>query len=115
MLGVRIRFVLGIANFKRYVTDMRSTTSLYLLLFALAAAIVSFVADDGFSKLSALNRNLEQQTRTNEKLEEVVEVLREQVKGLQADSRVIEKAARSELGMARSNELIVVFEKKEPQ
>lgn len=92
---------------------MRSTVSLYLLLFALAAAIVSFVADDGFTKLSVLNRSLDQQVRTNEKLEATVMALRDEVKGLQRDPRIVEKAARSELGMVRSNEVIVVFEKSE--
>ncbi len=106
-------FMLGIFDSEGYLRDMRSTTSLYILLFALAAAIVSFVADDGFTKLSVLNRNLDQQRRTNEKLETKVTALREQVKGLQVNPRTIEKAARSELGMARPNEVIVVFEKQD--
>ena len=38
---------------------------------------------------------------------------KKQVVGLQNDPRTVEKAARSELGMARSDELVVVFEKKE--
>ena len=92
---------------------MRSTVSLYILLFALAAAIASFVADDGFTKLSVLNQSLDQQVRANQKLEASVVALRDEVKGLQRDPRVVEKAARSELGMARSNEVIVVFEKSE--
>jgi cell division protein FtsB len=106
-------FMLGIFDYEGYLRAMRSTTSLYILLFALAAAIVSFVADDGFTKLSVLNRNLDQQRRTNEKLETKVTALREHVKGLQVNPRTIEKAARSELGMARPNEVIVVFEKQD--
>jgi len=106
-------FMLGIFDCEGYLRGMRSTTSLYILLFALAAAIVSFVADDGFTKLSVLNRNLDQQRRTNEKLETKVKALREHVKGLQVNPRTIEKAARSELGMARPNEVIVVFEKQD--
>ena len=106
-------FMLGIFDCEGYLRGMRSTTSLYILLFALAAAIVSFVADDGFTKLSVLNRNLDQQRRTNEKLEAKVTALREHVKGLQVNPRTIEKAARSELGMARPNEVIVVFEKQD--
>lgn len=105
--------MLGIFDCEGYLRGMRSTTSLYILLFALAAAIVSFVADDGFTKLSVLNRNLDQQRRTNEKLETKVTALREHVKGLQVNPRTIEKAARSELGMARPNEVIVVFEKQD--
>ena len=74
---------------------MRSTVSLYILLFALAAAIASFVADDGFTKLSVLNQSLDQQVRANQKLEANVVALRDEVKGLQRDPRVVEKAARS--------------------
>ncbi len=46
-------------------------------------------------------------------MEENVQALKRQVHGLQNDPRIVEKAARSELGMARSDELVVVFEKKE--
>jgi cell division protein FtsB len=42
-----------------------------------------------------------------------VQALRREVQGLQSDSRTVEKAARSELGMARPDEVVVIFEKKE--
>lgn len=92
---------------------MRSTATLVLLLCALVAAALSFLSDDGFLKLSALNRNLEQQQRTNQKLSDNVQALQREVQGLQSDPRTIEKAARSELGMAKPGEMIVIFEKKE--
>lgn len=92
---------------------MRSTATLVLLLCALVAAALSFLSDDGFLKLSALNRNLEQQQRTNQKLSDNVQTLQREVQGLQSDPRTIEKAARSELGMAKPGEMIVIFEKKE--
>jgi cell division protein FtsB len=38
--------------------------------------------------------------------------LKREVTGLQSDPRSVEKAARSELGMARPDEMIVIFEKK---
>jgi cell division protein FtsB len=37
------------------------------------------------------------------------------VNGLQEDPRTVEKAARSELGMARQDEMVVIFEKKEQE
>lgn len=92
---------------------MRSTATLFLLLGALAIAAFSFLADDGFGKLAGLNRNLEQQQRTNTKLSETVQALKREVGGLQSDPRTVEKAARSELGMARPGEMIVIFEKRE--
>jgi len=92
---------------------MRSTATLLILLCALVAAAFSFLSDDGFSRLTALRRSLEQQQRTNEKLSETVEALQREVQGLQVDPRTVEKAARSELGMAKPGELVVIFEKKE--
>jgi hypothetical protein len=35
------------------------------------------------------------------------------VSGLQSDPRTVEKAARSELGMARPGEMVVIFEKQD--
>jgi cell division protein FtsB len=92
---------------------MRSTATILILLCALVAAAFSFLSDDGFSRLTALHRSLEQQQRTNEKLSETVQGLQRAVEGLQADPRIVEKAARSELGMAKPGELVVIFEKKE--
>jgi cell division protein FtsB len=92
---------------------MRSTATLFILICALVAAAFSFLSDEGFSRLAGLNRNLGQQQRTNSKLTESVQALRREVEGLQSDPRTVEKAARSELGMSRPGEMVVVFEKKE--
>ena len=92
---------------------MRSTTPLFLLVCAIVAAAFSFVSDDGFAKLSAMTRRVEQQQHTNAKLAENLQALRREVQGLQSDPRIVEKAARSELGMARSDEVVVIFEKKD--
>jgi cell division protein FtsB len=94
---------------------MRSTATLFLLLGALAIAAFSFLSDDGFGKLSILNRTLEQQQRTNAKLSETVQSLKREVNGLHSDARTVEKAARSELGMARPGEMVVIFEKKDSE
>ena len=91
---------------------MRVTATKILIVCAVAAAIFSFLADDGFTKLGSLSRSLEQQSRTNERLQESVQSLKREVAGLQADAREVERAARSELGMARSDEMVVIFEKK---
>lgn len=77
------------------------------------AAAFSFLSDDGFVRLSSLNRRLEQQHRANAKLADTVQALKREVQGLQADPRTVEKAARSELGMSRPDEVVVIFEKKE--
>ncbi len=60
-----------------------------------------------------MQKGVAQQQRTNNKLQDQVNGLKRQVAGLQNDGRVVEKAARDELGMARSDEVIVIFERKE--
>ncbi|MEY4668666.1 MAG: Septum formation initiator [Pseudomonadota bacterium] len=92
---------------------MRVTAPIVVLTLALCAAVFSFLSDDGFSRLNSLAKSLDLQQRANARLEENVQALKRQVHGLQNDPRIVEKAARSELGMARSDELVVVFEKKE--
>jgi cell division protein FtsB len=92
---------------------MRITAPLVILACALVAAAFSFLSDDGFSRLTSLNKSLELQQRANARLEDNVQSLKRQVIGLQNDVRTVEKAARSELGMARPDELVVIFEKKE--
>lgn len=92
---------------------MRATAPIVILALALCAAAFSFLSDDGFSRLTSLSNSLDQQRRSNDRLEENVQALKRQVLGLQNDPRTVEKAARSELGMARPDELVVVFEKKE--
>lgn len=92
---------------------MRVTATKILIVCAVAAAAFSFLADNGFTKLGSLSRSLAQQQRSNERLNESVDALKREVAGLQADARSVEKAARSELGMARSDEMVVIFEKKE--
>ncbi len=84
-----------------------------VLLFALIAATILVVSDDGFARLASLQRSLDHQQRSNARLTEEVQALRREVQGLRNDPRVIEKAARGELGMAKPDELVVVFEKKE--
>ena len=92
---------------------MRITAPIVVLALALCAAVFSLLTDDGFSRLNSLAKSLDLQQRATARLEDGVQALKRQVHGLQNDTRMVEKAARSELGMARSDELVVVFEKKE--
>ncbi len=96
-----------------YHEHMRSTATLFLIGCAVVAAAFSFLSDDGFVRLSSLNRRLEQQQRANIKLADTVQALKREVQGLQVDPRTVEKAARSELGMSRPDEVVVIFEKKD--
>jgi cell division protein FtsB len=92
---------------------MRISGPILIVAFALLIAALSFILDDGFAKVASLKRNVEQQQRANAKLTEGIAVLKREVNGLQNDSRIVEKAARSELGMVRPDEMIVIFDRKE--
>ena len=89
---------------------MRITAPLILTLCALATAILSLVGDDSYGKLLGVRGSIEHQKKTNAKLDESVTSLKRQIYGLQNEDRALEKAARNELGMARPDEDIVIFD-----
>jgi hypothetical protein len=86
-----------------------------LFVFGCAGLVLagSFMFDDGFTKVASLERSLEQHRRSNGALEQDVERLRREIAGLQGDDRVLERVARSELGLVRPDELMVIFDRKE--
>lgn len=91
---------------------MKYKVPVILVVCSLVTAALSFVADDSFGRLSTLRHTVDEQRQANEVLADTVGVLRREVQGLQRDPRTLERAARSELGMARPNEIVVVFDKK---
>ena len=94
---------------------MRQWIPLVLIGCALVTALFALFGDGSFSQLQTMQRSLDQQVQRNADLRDEVGALRREVVGLQSDSRAIEKAARNELGMARPNEKIFIFEKKNHQ
>ena len=94
---------------------MRKYATIVLLLAALLTAAFTLFGDDSISKMRALARSVELQRSKNAELSDVVRDLRSTVRGLRSDPRALEKAARNELGMARPNERIFVFEKNPPE
>jgi cell division protein FtsB len=92
---------------------MRLSAPLVLLMCALVTALVSLFGDDSYARLTSMQKGAQQQKRQNDKLEEQVQSLARQVAGLQSDPRTVEKAARGELGMARPDEVVVIFEPKQ--
>jgi cell division protein FtsB len=91
---------------------MRVNTPLLLLICALVTAVISLLADGGYSRLVSMERGVARQARKNEILQDQVQSLKREVIMLQNDPRAVEKAARSELGMSRPDEVTVIFEKK---
>ena len=91
---------------------MKSYAVFILLLCALAAVVFSIFGEDNYAKLMAMEHSLESQKRFNHELGSKVEGLREKVLGVVSDDRKLEKAARNELGLARPDEYIFIFEKR---
>ena len=91
---------------------MKHYAAILLILSALSAALISLVGDDSYSKMRSLEKSVELQREKNLELTETVQEMRGVVRGLRSDPRAIEKAARNELGLARPDEQIFVFEKR---
>jgi cell division protein FtsB len=88
-----------------------SRATIVLLLLAIVLAFVTLFGDNSYERLVILRDRLVGQERQNTELKEYVENLQDEVYRIQTDDRALEKAARNELGMARPDELIFVFEK----
>lgn len=91
---------------------MKHYAALVVLLLATVAVLFSIFGEGGYTRLTVLQKSLEAQKLKNHELEANVSQLSTQVRGILHDSRVLEKAARNELGMARPDELIFIFEKQ---
>ena len=82
---------------------------LLVLLAVITGAFVVF-GEEALGRLRTLRDTIAVQRERNQELQQVVDELRGRVAGLQHDDRVLEKAARNELGMAKPNEYIFIFD-----
>lgn len=90
---------------------LKSFAPVVLLLCALLTAVFSLYGDGSYGNMRALQRSLEGQRVVNHNLRQTVDQLKRQVHGVKNDKRMLEKAARNELGLAAPSEVIFVFEK----
>ena len=89
---------------------MKQYAPLIAVILAILVALLSVLGDDSYARLSQLKSAIMTQKEKNDVLRGRVEDLRGQVAGLQTTDRSLEKAARNELGMARPNEMIFLFD-----
>lgn len=92
---------------------MKQYTPLILLLLALLIALLTLFGDKSLTEIRALNHAIEFQADKNANLRATVQKLKQEVTGLRSDDRILEKAARNELGMTRPGEKIFIFKKEE--
>lgn len=91
---------------------MKISTTTWILLCAVVAALLSLFGGDGYKQLSNVKRSLDLQRVKNVELRTKVEGLKEDVYGLKRDPRMLEKAARNELAVAAEDEVIVIFKER---
>lgn len=89
---------------------MKQYVPIIIVALAIAVALLSILGDESFAKLTQFRSSISAQKDKNDVLSDRVNKLRQEVAGLQTNDRVLEKAARNELGMARPNEMIFLFE-----
>jgi len=92
---------------------LKNKFAIFFLVLALLAAVFTLLGDGSYGKLLALRDSLRTQKEINAELEERVRALDARTRGIREDDRALEKEARNQLGLARPNELIFFFEKKE--
>ncbi|NLF24855.1 MAG: hypothetical protein GX589_04260 [Deltaproteobacteria bacterium] len=96
------------------VLAVRYLTPVLIFVLALTIGFLSIYGGGSYAALKSLERSLAIQKKKNLIEQRYVERLGKQIDGLQQDDRVLEKAARNELGMARPNELLFIFDNEEP-
>lgn len=92
---------------------MRRFPPYLVLLGALAVAALALFGDDSISRLRSLRAGVDAQQRVNRELGAKVDSLDSEVRSLQRDPRALERAARNELGLARPDEAIFLFDHKQ--
>ncbi len=86
----------------------------YILIGFAFIFLVLMITDNSYSRLVLMKENIDRQSDRNLELRNEVADLKTHVYNLQNNPRELEKAARNKLGMARPNEEIFIFEKKNP-
>ncbi len=91
---------------------LRRYSSQIILAVSVVIALFLFFDLENYSHVDELNSRLEQQRRQNRALEAEVADLKRVVTDLHRDKRLLEKVARDELGMARPDEMIFLFDER---
>ena len=89
---------------------MARVLPLTLVCLAFSLLVFSVVGSDGYSRFVSFREHLNYQRRQNDELLHQVQTIESKLDQIKNDPRALEKAARSELGMAKPDELIFIFE-----
>jgi cell division protein FtsB len=89
---------------------MRRYTPLILFLAALCLGVLLFIGDDSYSHLRTLEQNLRVERKKNDELQHHVDEVKQKIHGLRKDDRYLERTVRNELGLAKPDELVFIFD-----
>lgn len=81
-----------------------------LLLFAIIFVPLRMLEAEGLPRYRALRTELQQTQAANERTRHQVTELQRQVERLRSDPESLERIARDELGMLRSDEIVFQFQ-----
>lgn len=91
---------------------MKSWLPKAVVISVALSTAMSFIGGESFSGMREMRASLERQRTKNSELKATLVSLKQEVRGLTRDRRVLERAARNELAMVRPNEEIVIFERE---
>jgi cell division protein FtsB len=89
---------------------MRKLAPFIMIALAIVTGFFTFSGEGTYQRLMTARRSLARQEAHNMELSDTVRDLKHEVYGLNNSNRILEKAARNELGMARPDEMIIVFD-----
>jgi cell division protein FtsB len=81
-----------------------------LLLFAIVFVPLRMLEAEGLPRYRALRAELIETEASNARMRHQVAELEQRVKGLRTDPEALERIARDELGMLRSDEIVFQFQ-----
>ncbi len=92
---------------------MNKISSIILIIFSLSLLFFSLTGKHGLIQLQKINYEIKKITEKNTEISDNISRIKNKIYGIQNSNAVIEKTAREELGLARSNEVVYVFPDKE--
>lgn len=91
---------------------MKNRAPYILLALALAFALFLLEGNESFSRRAILQEQVKLEHERTEALERRVDAMHQRVLRLGADDRYLEEVVREEVGMAKENELVFLFDDK---
>ncbi len=90
---------------------MNRIASFVILVFAGIFFLLSFFGSHGFQQLRSVNTEISDMRERTERLAGEISEIKSEIASFDSDDFALEKNAREELGLARSDEVVYIFPK----